>query len=166
MGVLVGLSYEQDYRRFVAGGAQGVDTIFADVVLELREDKPDVELLLAVPFIGQEKRWPEAGQARYKSHLEAANRVYIVNEERDLDLAAAHTEIAEIPYHLVVRALYGRNSWMVDNSDALLAIWSGKQQGGTYHCLNYAKKWGKVIVRYDPFTGEITRLKESPEETK
>lgn len=38
-----------------------------------------------------------------------------------------------------------RNEWMVDNADAVLAYWSGKERGGTYACIKYARKVGKQI---------------------
>lgn len=33
-----------------------------------------------------------------------------------------------------------RNEWMVDHADNVLAYWNSKESGGTYACINYAKK--------------------------
>jgi uncharacterized phage-like protein YoqJ len=33
-----------------------------------------------------------------------------------------------------------RNEWMVDHADRVLAYWSGKESGGTYACIKYARK--------------------------
>lgn len=35
--------------------------------------------------------------------------------------------------------LHLRNHWIVNHSDQLLAIWNGKQSGGTFECVNFAK---------------------------
>ena len=42
----------------------------------------------------------------------------------------------------------GRNVffwYMVDNSDLVLAFWNGKESGGTYYTLSYAKKKDKHV---------------------
>lgn len=39
-----------------------------------------------------------------------------------------------------------RNEWMVDNGDQGLALWNGKESGGTYNCIKYAEKKGKPVV--------------------
>lgn len=38
-----------------------------------------------------------------------------------------------------------RNEWMVDNATHVMAYWSGKERGGTYACVKYARKVGKPI---------------------
>jgi len=38
---------------------------------------------------------------------------------------------------------------MVDNCDKLVAVWDGTK-GGTSHCVGYAKKQGKEIIRINP----------------
>ena len=47
-------------------------------------------------------------------------------------------------------AYFDRNMWMVDNADALIAVWDGTVRSGTYHCLNYARKEGAPIWHIDP----------------
>lgn len=39
-----------------------------------------------------------------------------------------------------------RNEWMVDNADEGVALWNGKESGGTFNCLEYAKKVGKEVT--------------------
>lgn len=43
-----------------------------------------------------------------------------------------------------------RNKYMVDNADAVLAVWDGSLRGGTYACFQYAVQQGKPIYRIDP----------------
>jgi hypothetical protein len=42
-------------------------------------------------------------------------------------------------------AYFQRNHWMVDNADRVMAYWNGKQSGGTYECVEYAR--GKKPIR-------------------
>ncbi|MDO4549571.1 MAG: putative molybdenum carrier protein [Clostridia bacterium] len=46
-------------------------------------------------------------------------------------------------YHL-------RNRYMVDNSDALMAVWDGKPTGGTAYTVNYAHSQGKQVIIINP----------------
>ena len=45
-----------------------------------------------------------------------------------------------------------RNRYMVDRSDYVLAVWNGKQHGGTWYTMGYAIKQQKQL--------EILRLDE------
>ena len=38
-----------------------------------------------------------------------------------------------------------RNRYMVDNSDIVLAIWNGKETGGTWNTIKYARSKNKEI---------------------
>ncbi len=42
-----------------------------------------------------------------------------------------------------------RNEWMVDNCDMLVAVWDGTD-GGTYNCIDYAKRMKKPRILIDP----------------
>jgi uncharacterized phage-like protein YoqJ len=52
-----------------------------------------------------------------------------------------------------------RNEWMVDNShDAVLAVWDGTENGGTFNCVKYARAiHGMRIWVIHPDTGELTK---------
>lgn len=39
---------------------------------------------------------------------------------------------------------------MVDRCDKLIACYNGDTSGGTYNCVQYAKKKGKEIIVIDP----------------
>lgn len=42
-----------------------------------------------------------------------------------------------------------RDKFMVDHSDAILAVWDGIQQGGAYITREYAIKQGKKVIDYE-----------------
>lgn len=117
----------------LSGMAIGVDTLFAIATLELRDIYKDrLQLFSIVPFKGQEKRWPQHSQDFYNLILEYADTVRILYD------------------HYSNYALLKRNEYLVDNCDTLIAIWDGKENGGTYHAVSYAYKEEKDVIVIDP----------------
>jgi uncharacterized phage-like protein YoqJ len=108
--------------KVISGMALGWDTALAEASLNL-----GIPLLSAVPFEGQEVMWHESSKIKYKDILSKATEIKYVCEK------------GYSPYKMQVR-----NEWMVDNSDLVLAMWDGTK-GGTYNCVQYAKKSGKPI---------------------
>jgi hypothetical protein len=47
---------------------------------------------------------------------------------------------------------------LINNEDRLLACWNGKEEGGTWNCIQYAMKQKKKMVRIDPLKMTITGL--------
>jgi uncharacterized phage-like protein YoqJ len=66
-----------------------------------------------------------------------ANAIEVVN------VSEADTFPGNFIYHT-------RNKYMVDNADAVLAVWDGSLKGGTYACFQYAVQQEKPIYRIDP----------------
>lgn len=87
----------------------------------------------AKPWAGHKPRNDDKSQYEYV--IEGASKVVEVN------VSAVY--LGPWMYH-------NRNEWMVDNSNEVLAYWSGKESGGTYACLQYAKnKMRKVTNIYE-----------------
>jgi uncharacterized phage-like protein YoqJ len=110
-------------ERVISGMALGWDQALADATNNLK-----LPLIVAIPFQGQESVWPEASRDKYFSILDKATDVVYVSE----------------PGYSVEK-MQTRNRWMVDQSDLILAIWNGSK-GGTYNCIQYAKKQHKEII--------------------
>lgn len=66
--IIIEKMIERGYRNFVAGGAQGFDTIAAEIVLELKEKYPTIQLQLNLPFKEQYKH-EKNGQMRIFNDL-------------------------------------------------------------------------------------------------
>lgn len=49
-----------------------------------------------------------------------------------------------------------RNIWMIDNANAVLAIWDGGHSGGTYNAISYAIKRELPIYIINPERGLLT----------
>lgn len=41
-----------------------------------------------------------------------------------------------------------RDNWMVDHADVLLAVWDGKDAGGAWKTIEYAKENGKEVILF------------------
>lgn len=108
--------------KVISGMALGWDQAVAGACIAL-----GIPFIAAVPFAGQERRWPEDAQARYRRLLEqAADVIYVVE-----GLAT-------------ISAMQRRNEWMVDNCDRIVALWDGSW-GGTFNCVRYAEKQRRPI---------------------
>ena len=75
-------------------------------------------------------------------------------EYRDRVLKQAQ-EIETLRERYKPGCLNARNEWMVNRSEIVIAIFDGRQRGGTKHCLSYARRQGKRIIWYDLRDGQI-----------
>ena len=100
-------------------------------VLELRGRRPDVRLVAAVPFRGQEARFPQADRERFGRVLAAADAV----------------EVLSPVYH---RGCYAvRNDFLVDHARVLVAWYDGSP-GGTRYTVRRALGRGLEILDLHP----------------
>lgn len=125
------LKEHEDYDTVISGMALGWDMAFALGALLLKK-----KVIAAVPFKGQELKWPLISQERYNKILSATTEVKIISE------GLYSPEKMQI-----------RNEWMVDNADVILALWDGST-GGTANCIAYAKSKNKKIINlWDTYNG-------------
>lgn len=115
------LKVEPDF--VVSGMALGWDTAGALAAIAL-----DIPLIAAVPFEGQESRWTEDSQARYKKILHKAHKVQQVCRP------------GYAPWKMQVR-----NIWMLDVGNVVGACWDGSP-GGTANCLKVARSRNMRII--------------------
>ncbi len=116
-------SYDKGYTRFLCGMAQGIDLLCAELVLQLREEAPEVELVPVLPYPRQSARWPVAERQRHQAILKACSKqIIIVCPEYDRS------------------CFYRRNRYLVDHSSKIIGVYDGKPTGGTHQTLEYAKQ--------------------------
>ena len=113
--------------KIISGMALGFDTILAQTAIEL-----SIPFIAAIPFVGQEKIWPQSSKDTYNKLL---------------NLAAEKVIVCEGGY--AAWKMQKRNEWMTDNSDELVACWDGTN-GGTKNCIDYALSMNKKIHRINP----------------
>lgn len=113
---------EIDYH-FISGMALGWDQAVARAALRL-----GFTFTAAIPFFGQESKWPKSSQREYRDLIHQAKEVVTVSDGR------------YAPWKMQVR-----NEWMVDRADVVLALWDGSN-GGTANCVRYAEKNDANII--------------------
>jgi uncharacterized phage-like protein YoqJ len=115
-------------EKAISGMALGVDQWGAFISHRL-----GIPFIAAVPFEGQEKKWPAKSQKIYHKLISLAAEVIIVS-----------------PGGYSVEKMQIRNQFMVDRCDKLIAIYNGDKSGGTANCVNYGKSINKEIIIIDP----------------
>lgn len=118
--------------ELISGMALGVDTLFAVLALELKQEGYNVRLVCALPFKGQEGNWIPESKKLYHEILARADEVVCVCGEG----YAAYK-------------MQRRNEYMVDRSDLLIAVWD-KSNGGTANCVRYANRKIKDVIYLNP----------------
>ncbi len=109
--------------KVITGMALGTDQLFALAAHEL-----GVPFIAAVPFTGQDSRWPETSQLVYRDLLSKAAALHVISSG------------VMSNYSAVVEAMHVRNHWMADRSTDALAYWNGEESGGTYECVMYLRR--------------------------
>ena len=122
--------YDAGYRHFICGMALGCDMYFAEAVLKLRKEHPDVSLEAAIPCGGQPERWSKAQRERYNRLIDQCDKVQVL-------------QIAYTP-----DCMMKRNRYMVDHASLLLAC-SRSLPGGTMNTMLYALRQGVRVVTVD-----------------
>lgn len=121
---------EEKVDEGIGGMALGIDTLFAELCIEF-----NIPFSAYVPCRNQDKMWPQKSKDRYKSILEQANKIVLVND---------------CEYNQFV--MQSRNKAMVDaigENGVVIAVWDGTP-GGTKNCVDYAKSKNKTIIQINP----------------
>lgn len=116
----------KDYKYFMTGMSRGIDLIAGQCVVELSK-KHDINLICAIPFLEQEKKWGTSDQIAYNDLLQEARSVICTSEIFDRG-----------SYHK-------RNRFMIDNSSHVITYYNNSG-GGTKYTIEYANKKLKPIT--------------------
>lgn len=119
---------EEGYVQFISGMAQGIDLYFAEIVLELKKDYPQILLEAARPCATQAKGWQKSQQDRYETILNQCDTETLIQ--------VAYTS----------GCMFRRNCYMVERSSVVLAYFDGNTKGGTAQTLRYARKLRRTCV--------------------
>ena len=129
--------YDEGYRTFITGMCVGVDLWAAEAVVALQREHPEVKLVAAIPFEGQESTWSQAARRQYNRVRQLCQKVEVLSETGG---SAAYLH---------------RNRWMVDSADTVLAVCGitvADNRSGTAATVRYARQKQKRIVYIDPVT--------------
>ena len=129
----VKISLEQEIDRaisdgftcFIAGFADGVDLLFAEIVAERIAKNPALKLIAAIPYRRRLDTLKKSERTNKLINLCA--EIYIVAEE----------------YHPSVYVK--RNRYMVERSDRVIAVYDGREKGGTAGMIRLTHKMKKEL---------------------
>ena len=124
-------AYEEGYRHFICGMAQGCDFYFCELALQLRRKYGDVSVEAAIPCPTQCQGWSAAEQQRWRRLVDACDYETLVQENYTPD------------------CMLRRNRYMVDHASLLIAVHDG-QSGGTRRTIEYAMRRGLDVVDIPP----------------
>ena len=110
----------EGFTTLISGMAPGVDIWAAEIVVRLKQSRPELHLVAAIPYPGFDERWEESWTARYRVLLSKADYVKVLEPAYSIE------------------SYQERNEWMVSHSSKLIAVYNG-QAGGTRNTIRYAK---------------------------
>lgn len=134
--------YMAGFRLFLSGMARGFDLAAAETVLRLRHDLcPEIRLGCAIPFEGQEQRFPTKEQIRYRNIRAQADEEVVLCPGYQRDC-----------YRL-------RNNLLVERA-AVLVAWYDGSEGGTHYTIHRAARLGRRICNLctSPHENELPGL--------
>ncbi len=117
----------EGYTHFISGMADGADLDFAELIIKNREYYENIILEAALPYPTNIKKLIEGNKIRKANILSKANLIHTVSD------------------HYFNGCMQKRNSYMVDKSDLVFAIWNGEKKGGTWNTISYVIKQNKPI---------------------
>ncbi len=132
--------YDLGYRKYICGGAQGIDQLFYLAVMDTCKEHGIIDIVKSVyvPFYGQEDRWADTGtfsKQEYYMMIESADEVRVISP----DIRSGS------PYREMCSAYDLRNKAMLNSSSRLLAWPSEGRTGGTANCIRDAEQMGIPI---------------------
>ena len=123
-------------RTFYMGCGEGMDIIFGEEVLKVREQLGHILLYCVPPYIGFEKTHKEPWRSRCEAIMEKADATINLGD------------------HLVRGGYFIRNRFMVDHATDLLAVYNGGT-GGTAYTIEYAQKLNRNVTIFSLKRGKL-----------
>lgn len=126
----VARAYQDGYRVFLSGFAEGADQLFAEAVVALREQHPEICLTAVIPFPDRERRLRRQPDT---AKLLAACQEVVVTSDR---------------YQSGVYRV--RNEYLVAHAQRVIAVYDGRSRGGTAATVRMAYRAARDIVLLPP----------------
>ena len=118
-------SVADGFTCFMSGVAEGVDQYFVEIVMEKQKDNPELELIAVLPYQKRLENLKEKGHT-YEM-LEACRDVVVIREEYQPSVYSH------------------RNRYMVEHSDRVIAVYDGREKGGTVRTIRFAHQMKKEL---------------------
>lgn len=128
----------------MSGFADGVDQYFAEMVIKLQKDHPALRLIAVLPY--RKRMESLQTKAQTKALLDACADIIVIREEYQPSVYSH------------------RNRYMVEHSDRVIAVYDGREKGGTVNTIRFTHRLKKEL-REIP-VGEIILPRQSSETKK
>lgn len=134
--------YDQGVRRFLVGGALGVDQWSGEILLKMKLEPEyrNIELVVVLPYPGHDERWDERSRKRLAFLIEHSTKHITVGQKAWRD------------------SFIQRNQYLVDHADCLLAVYDNERstRSGTGMTAHYAMRKMVPVIFIHPDTFEVT----------
>lgn len=114
---------DDGYTRFISGGAAGADLLFAAIVADLKKQGRPLSLETALPYSNRKRSRDQCFQK----------------------MLAACDEVKAFSERYSRGCYFVRNRYMVDESSRVIAVYDGRDSGGTVYTMQYACTKGKAV---------------------
>lgn len=114
---------EDGYTHFISGFAEGVDLTFAAIVAEQKEKHHNLFLEAAIPYRNRLNTRDEM----FQRLLKACNGIKVQSDKYEPN------------------CFFARNRYMVSLSDRVIAVYDGRERGGTLFTMRYAHALKKEV---------------------
>lgn len=121
----IGKAVADGYTGFMTGFINGVEQCFAEIVAEMKKEHPKLRLIAVLPY---QKRLDtlQAGK-RTKALLNACSEIIVIQENYEPSVYAR------------------RNRYIVNQSDRVIAVYDGREKGGTVKVIRLAHMMRKEL---------------------
>lgn len=113
------------FTCFMSGFAEGVDQYFVEMVMEKQKDDPSLELIAVIPY--QKRLDSLRAKGQTYEMLEACHDVVVIQEEYQPSVYSH------------------RNRYMVEHSNRVIAVYDGREKGGTVRTIRFAHQMKKEL---------------------
>ncbi|MBU8803346.1 DUF1273 family protein [Bacillus subtilis] len=131
--VIEELITKEDKYRFITGGALGTVQAAYWCVHILKKKYPHIKNIIATPFKEQDKVWSAEQKMWYKRMLDVSDEII------NVEVLDEYKVSGDKPGEFSPVKMQKRNEYMIDNSEAIVAVYDGTKSG-TRNCLNYARR--------------------------
>ncbi|MDL2248743.1 DUF1273 domain-containing protein [Tyzzerella sp. OttesenSCG-928-J15] len=112
------LAIADGYTHFISGFARGIDLTFARLVAEYKQDIGGITLEAAIPY----RNRLNSRDGYFEKYIKHCDKIHICTEA----------------YH--PSCFHKRNDYMLEKSSRLIAVYDGRQGGGTFSMIKKAEK--------------------------
>ncbi|MBR2352184.1 MAG: DUF1273 family protein [Alistipes sp.] len=123
--------YASGYRTFLGGMAMGFDLSAAEKVLALRDELAGLRFVAVVPFEGMQRGFSESWRLRFEAVVAASDECITLAPRYSAGVYAV------------------RNNYLVDNSSAIIAYFTGEKGGTAYTVRRATKRLLRLINIYN-----------------